>query len=234
MEIFVYFYYVIKVNDMIELHNVKEFQRKLAIKQVSPKKDWPMEAKMNNNIYRVVFNEDKQVWEHLTIGNQKYADFLSKVVNSFDDIEIAYAALPYEQIVHIPEDTVNDQLLKMQFFGDVLSIKSEKFSLILHPFMNGAMIYGINVMPEFRNKGIGTDIINKLYDISEDNDFPLYLTPYPDDESNTSQVWEKVNRLRNWYNKLGFGPIFGNELIYSNFEDDDVLDLINNHKIKFN
>jgi GNAT superfamily N-acetyltransferase len=218
---------------MIQLHNIQAFKEKLNIKEVLPKKEYPIEAKMNQNIYKTVWDDNTNTWCFLTISNEKYAKFVSKFVDdSIDEkIQVAYACLPYEQIVYIPEDTVNNDLLKMNFFGDVLSIKSDKFSIILNPFMNGVMIYGLNVNEKYRNTGIGTKIINQLYDLSEELDVALYLTPYPDDNSEKSEIWNKVNRLRNWYKSLGFGPIFNNELVYSNYEDDCVLKLINN-KIK--
>lgn len=218
---------------MIQLQNVQAFKEKLNIKEVLPKKEYPIEAKINGNIHRAVWDAEKNVWCFLTLSDEKYTKFTSKFIDNLDDeIQAAYVCLPYEQIVYIPEDTVNDDLLKMNFFGDVISIKCDKFRILLHPFMNGVMIYGLNVNENFRNKGIGTEIINKLYDLSEELDIPLYLTPYPDDDySEKSEIWNKVNRLRNWYKSLGFGPIFNNELVYSNYEDDCILELINN-KIK--
>ena len=82
------------------------------------------------------------------------------------------------------------------------------------------MIYTINVNEDKRGNGIGTKLLDKLYDISEQLIVPLYLIPYPDYEFLDKKDKEKelVDRLKNYYTRLGFGPVKEDSLVWCNFE----------------
>ena len=89
---------------------------------------------------------------------------------------------------------------------------------MLVPYADGVMLYGININPELRGKGIGTNIMNKLYDISEQMNIPIYLIPYPDDNFPTKDEKQLVDRLKTYYERLGFGPVKEDSLVWCNFE----------------
>ena len=62
--------------------------------------------------------------------------------------------------------------------------------------------------------------MNTLYDISEELDIPLFLTPYPDENCDKAEIWDRIYRLRDWYTKLGFGAWHKMEWLWTNYEDD--------------
>ena len=202
-------------NKMFELYKVKD---------VVPKKEWPPEALLNSAISKCVMDKDKGHYVYLTLSDEKYANAATKFLNKLydNDIEfgVASAALNYDQIIYVPENTESDKMYKLPLFGDVVQIKNDDFTLLLAPYAKGIMIHGINVNPKLRNKGLGSKILNLLYDISEELNIPLFLTPYPDDNDiPKNKIWGVINRLRNYYERLGFGPLKGMPLLWSNYED---------------
>lgn len=107
---------------------------------------------------------------------------------------------------------------------NICNIKTKDFELTLNPYNGGVMIQGLIVNQNKRGKGIGTMVINKLYELSEKLDTPLYLTPYPDELcTDRDLLWVKINQLRNWYESLGFGPVFNNDWIWSNYYESDII-----------
>ena len=64
------------------------------------------------------------------------------------------------------------------------------------------------------------EVLNKLYDLSENLSIPLYLIPYPDYEflDKVHKEKELVDRLKNYYSRLEFGPVSEGSLVWSNFE----------------
>jgi hypothetical protein len=44
------------------------------------------------------------------------------------------------------------------------------------------------------------------------------LIPYPAEEFKSEKESELVNRLKNWYEKIGFGPISEGSKVWCNFE----------------
>ena len=80
--------------------------------------------------------------------------------------------------------------------------------LRLYPYRDGVMIHSIMVDEDKRGNGIGTEILNKLYDCSEEMGIPLYLIPIAPNTDNQS-------RLESWYESQGFGEVKYN--IWSNY-----------------
>ena len=80
------------------------------------------------------------------------------------------------------------------------------------------MLVDITVNKSERNKGLGTEVINKIYDISEDSNIPIYLIPYPAEEFKSEKEPELIKRLKNWYEEIGFGPVSDGSKIWCNFE----------------
>ncbi len=207
----------------VKLQNQSKLMELYKSKSVFPKKEWPAEAVLNSAIEKCVMDNDKGHPVYVALTNDKYANGVTNFLNKLNDIDIHFglvnAAVNYEQIIFVPEN-INDRMLKLPLFGDVIQIKNDDFSLILVPYGKGIMIHGINVNTKLRNKGLGSKIINLLYDTSEELDIPLFLTPYPDDDNvPKSEIWNVINRLRNYYERLGFGPLAKMPLLWSNYED---------------
>lgn len=208
----------------MELQNENKLIQLLKVKDTLSKKKWPPEALLNSAIPKCVFDKDKGHYVFLTLSDEKYCaamtDFLNKLQDNDIQFGIVNAAVDYTQIIYVPEDTKTGMMGKLPLFGDVVQIKNDDFSLILVPYAKGIMIHGINVNPKLRNKGLGSKILNLLYDTSEELDIPLFLTPYPDDDNvPKNQIWNVINRLRNYYERLGFGPLVKMPLLWSNYED---------------
>ena len=99
-----------------------------------------------------------------------------------------------------------------------LDYKDDNLHLQIFPFDDGLMVHSLSINESKRGKGIGTDVMNKLYDISEDMEIPLYIIPYPaGDKFDQSKILDIVNPLHKWYDKLGFGHLEGRGLLWSNY-----------------
>jgi len=213
-----------KENIDIELQNQTKLFELFKVKDTLPKKEWPPEALLNSAISKCVFDKDKGHYVYLTLSEEKYAKAMTKFISKLQDINIQFgianAAVNYDQIIYVPTDTESDMMAKLPLFGDAIQIKNDDFRLLLVPYAKGIMIHGINVNKKLRNKGLGSKILNLLYDVSEELDIPLFLTPYPDDDDvPKKQIWNVINRLRNYYTRLGFGPLKKMPLLWSNYED---------------
>jgi hypothetical protein len=57
-----------------------------------------------------------------------------------------------------------------------------------------------------------------MYDLSEELNIPIYLIPYPDDNFPTTDEKKLVDRLKSYYERIGFGPVNDNSIVWSNFE----------------
>ena len=208
----------------VELQNQTKLFELFKVKDTLPKKEWPPEALLNSAISKCVFDKDKGHYVYLTLSEEKYAKAITHFINKLQDNNIeagsAYVAVNYDQIIYVPENTKSDMMGKLPLFGDIIQIKNDDFQLFLLPYAKGIMIHGINVNKKLRNKGLGSKLLNLLYDTSEELDIPLFLTPYPDDDNvPKNKIWDVINRLRNYYTRLGFGPLKKMPLLWSNYED---------------
>jgi Mrp family chromosome partitioning ATPase len=61
----------------------------------------------------------------------------------------------------------------------------------------------------------GKDGVKQL---SEEMNIPIYLIPYPDDNFPTKDEKKLVDRLKNYYTRIGFGPVSEDSLVWNNFE----------------
>jgi hypothetical protein len=208
----------------IELQNQTKLFELYKVKDTLPKKEWPAEALLNSAISKCVWDKDKGHYVYLTLSDEKYAKAMTNFLNKLQDNKIGFgianAAINYSQIIYVPTNIESDMMGKLPLFGDIVQIKNDDFQLLLVPYAKGIMIHGINVSPKLRNKGLGSKLLNLLYDTSEELDIPLFLTPYPDDDDvPKNQIWNVINRLRNYYERLGFGPLVKMPLLWSNYED---------------
>jgi GNAT superfamily N-acetyltransferase len=86
-------------------------------------------------------------------------------------------------------------------------LEGEDFMIELTPNTDGVEIFKIEVNQQ--GKGLGTNLMNIMMDISEELNIPLYLKPVP--YKNTT-----VEQLRKFYHNLGFRRCCKNEY-WSNF-----------------
>ena len=94
----------------------------------------------------------------------------------------------------------------------------DNIKLQIFPFDDGIMVHSLIVKEDKRGNGIGTDVMNKLYDISEAMEIPLYLVPFPaEDGFDQSKIYDIINPLKEWYSKLGFGHLTDRSLIWCNY-----------------
>ena len=207
----------------MELQNQTKLFELFKVKNTLPKDKWEPEALLNSAIQKCVWDKDKGHYVYLTLSDEKYSKSMTHFINKLQDNNIeagvANVAISYEQIIYVPTDT-NDNMIKLALFGDIVQIKNNDFQLLLVPYGKGIMVYGINVNKKLRNKGLGSKLLNLLYDVSEELDIPLFLTPYPDDNDvPKNKIWDVINRLRNYYERLGFGPLVKMPFLWSNYED---------------
>lgn len=92
------------------------------------------------------------------------------------------------------------------------------YEIAFAPYNDGVMLADITVKTSERGNGIGTKVMNKIYDISEDNNIPIYVIPYPAEQFKEEKEPELVERLKNWYEKIGFGPVSEDSKVWCNFE----------------
>jgi GNAT superfamily N-acetyltransferase len=59
-----------------------------------------------------------------------------------------------------------------------------------------------------KGKGIGTDVMNKMLDYCDENDYKLYLHPFPPEFAKESLTEKsallRFYKLRDWYKSFGF------------------------------
>ena len=194
--------------------------------QIKPKKDWIQQFKDNTAISDVIWGvakiDGKEIlsWVGLTPSTKPFSDFINEaqkevfnnginVVNNFH----------YDQIVEYAHQNTEYKVKKVSLYASDFIVCDQTYGrIMLVPYADGVMLYGININPELRGKGIGTNIMNKLYDISEQMNIPIYLIPYPDDNFPTKDEKQLVDRLKTYYERLGFGPVKEDSLVWCNFE----------------
>jgi hypothetical protein len=172
-----------------------------------PKSQWKEEFVFNKSIFKVygaMFNNQKIQVAHSdsTIEFRKYISTLKKNVkltnftNKFGDID-EMCEYGYEG------DGVNT-FKQIHFSECVVEFIVDAVEICLVPWHDGVMIQSILVPSSHRNNGLGTKIMNILYDISENTNIPLYLIPYPGERFEPILEKELVSKLENWYRELGF------------------------------
>jgi GNAT superfamily N-acetyltransferase len=194
--------------------------------RIKPKKDWIKQFKDNTAISDVIWGVQdidgkKSIgWVGLTPSTKPFSDFINEAQKEvFNNDIMVVPNFHYDEIVQYAHQNTEYKVKKVSLYtSDFIAAYEEYGKLLFAPYADGVMLYGINIKPELRGKGIGTNIMNKLYDISEQMNIPIYLIPYPDDNFPTKNEKELVDRLKTYYERLGFGPVKEDSLIWSNFE----------------
>jgi GNAT superfamily N-acetyltransferase len=193
---------------------------------IKPKKDWIKEFKDNTAISDVIWGVQdidgkKSIgWVGLTPSTKPFSDFMNEAQKEvfINDIMLVQN-FHYDEIVQYAHQNTEYKVKKVSLYASNFIAAYEEYGkLLFAPYADGVMLYGINIKPELRGKGIGTNIINKLYDISEQMNIPIYLIPYPDDNFPTKNEKKLIDRLKKYYSRLEFGPVSENSLVWSNME----------------
>lgn len=190
------------------------------------KKDWVKQFKNNTAVTDVVWGvvningEQRLTWVGLTPSTKPFCDFMNKIQDTiFTNGCTNFPNHQYDEIVEYAYQNSEYKVYKAYLkTSDFISIREDYGNVYFVPYSDGVMLYGINIKPELRGNGIGTDIMNKLYDISEEMNIPIYLIPYPDDNFPSQDEKKLVDRLKNYYSRIGFGPISDDSLVWCNFE----------------
>ena len=73
------------------------------------------------------------------------------------------------------------------------------FGIILNPIKNGVCIHNFLVSPFFQHKGIGSQIMKLIGEISDELEIPIYLIPVP-----TTDYGIDDDKLRSFYHSFGY------------------------------
>ena len=150
---------------------------------------------------------------------KSYEKFCSEIVSKMKPITYTKSKGDFEEILECAyENKENKVYRRFYLCDDIREYTFNNCILVVSPYYDGLCVASITTDTIFRNKGIGTDIMNKLYDISEELSIPIYLNPYPAGASyEPTEEKNLVNQLKNWYSKIGFAPIKENHYLWNNF-----------------
>jgi GNAT superfamily N-acetyltransferase len=190
-----------------------------------PKKDWANEFVENSAVKKVY-----GVMEPSGDGSgsqlphidttKKYERFCSEIVSRMKPDTKLKTKGDFEEIVKCSFES-NDNKVYRKFYltDDIRKYTFQNCEIAIAPYYDGITLSSIIVNDDYRNKGIGTDVMNKLYDISEELSIPIYLNPFPaGTKYEPTEEKSLVNKLREWYSKIGFAPIKENHYLWNNFE----------------
>lgn len=69
-----------------------------------------------------------------------------------------------------------------------------------------------------KGNGVGTDVLNKILDYCDENNYKLYLHPFPPeyskDKLNEKKALARFYKLRDWYKSFGFVEQTDGYMIY--------------------
>ena len=190
-----------------------------------PKRIWIDEYKNNSaikKVYGVTSNGGNGSGSQLAhIDTTKpFQKFCSEIVSKMKPINNFKRKADFEEILQCGfENKENKVYRRFYLCDDIRQYEFNNSKIIVAPYLDGLCLCSIIVDDFMKGNGIGTDIMNKLYDISEELSIPIYINPYPAG-AKYEAIEEKnlVTKLRNWYSKIGFAPINEGNHIWNNFE----------------
>jgi GNAT superfamily N-acetyltransferase len=185
------------------------------------KKHWHELIKFDTSIYGVYMNPSNKKFLCVSTTSHKTQKMLARIVDTIKNGDWYHTEVntmienPIKVYVSIKSDT-NDYL---NYASDnLICFKNEEFKLEIFPYHDGIMIHSLIVNDNKRGNGIGSQVMNTLYDISEDMGIPLYIIPFPAVERfDQSKIFDIIEPLKRWYSNIGFGPVDGHPTIWSNY-----------------
>ena len=180
---------------------------------------FPKEIKFDSSAMYGIWHKKVDGWvftNYTTPNAEKFIRKLSSVLDA--NFLLIHPADADFQTYTIPLSWDVDKTMSNHYIpADYITATGDGFDLHLFPYHDGIMVQAIIIDEDKRGQGIGTDVMNKLYDLSEELEVPLYLVPYPAERFNPSEVFQRVERLQKWYSSLHFGPVVGHPTIWSNY-----------------
>ena len=187
--------------------------------KVIPRKEFPEEVKWDMSSLYGLYNTNG-IPCFVNETTKKASTYLNKVGNYLNGKTMV---LPFKYREDAPStiplkwDT-KDTMSVYYLPQDYVLVKGDGYELNLFPYHDGIMVQAIVVNEDKRGSGIGTMVMNKLYDLSEEMEIPLYLVPFPAGQNDASKIYQTVERLEKWYDGIGFGPADGHPTVWTNFE----------------
>jgi len=190
-----------------------------------PKKDWANEYIENaavKKVYGVMEpsgDGSGSQLPHLDT-TKRFEKFCNEIVSIMKPETKIKSKGDFEEIVECSfESNDNRVYRKLYITNDIREYTFQNCKISIAPYFDGITLSSIIVDNDYRNNGIGTKIMNELYDISEELSIPIYLNPFPaGDYYEPTEEKNLVNKLKDWYSKIGFAPIKENHYIWNNFE----------------
>jgi GNAT superfamily N-acetyltransferase len=174
-----------------------------------PKQVWSDDYKFNQSIVKVYgcsFNGNKIQIPHINT-NFAFNKYLSTLKKNIKVLNFSKKFGDFDEMTQFGYESQDGMTYKNIFMCEnVIEFYIKDVEVCLVPWHDGVMVQSIVVPPNQRKNGIGTEIMNQLYDISESTNIPLYLIAYPGEEFNPKDEFKLVNKLKVWYENLGFGP----------------------------
>jgi len=173
-----------------------------------------------SKVYLGLFNDSKSVTIPSMKVTNEFNKFKKEFFNRFTPNTKTEMGGSFDEIVDYGYeiDTPGAPAIRLNATEELVDCNFGDYELAFVPYNDGVMLIHIDVKESERNKGIGTFVMNALYDISEDINVPIYLIPYPAGHFSSKTEKDLVTILKNWYDKLGFGPVSEGSKIWCNFE----------------
>jgi len=173
-----------------------------------------------SKVYIGLFNDSKSVTIPSMKVTNEFNKFKKEFFNRFTPNTTTEMGGSFDEIVDYGYeiDTPGAPTIRFNATEQLVDCNFGDYELAFVPYNDGVMLVHIDVEESERNKGTGTFVMNRLYDISEDINVPIYLIPYPAGHFNSKTEKDVVTILKNWYEKLGFGPVSEGSKVWCNFE----------------
>lgn len=175
-----------------------------------PKTNWRAEFVENKSIAKVYHTSTNGVFSQIAHHNttfefRKYLTQLAKTVK-LKGLSTKFGNFS-EMCEYGYEGNVTNTFQTPHLTESVAKFYIDNTAICLVPWNDGVMVQSIVVPNSKRKNGIGTKVMNILYNVSEGTNIPLYLIPYPSEKFEVADERELVSKLENWYLQLGFAKI---------------------------
>ena len=180
------------------------------IKFESPKSRWATDLLSNKavgKVYGVSYGGNGLAFVPHFISSTPYIKFKNEFIKNFPPISSEKAPGTFQEFLEYGHEREDKQVIFSTCITESMTtLYYNEYSLTLTQWHDGVHLLKLAVNKGSRDKGIGTRVMNDLYDISEKLGIPIYLTPYPGEDFEPGADNEKklVVRLEKWYRELGF------------------------------
>jgi hypothetical protein len=166
------------------------------------------------------YNGSKLIDVPLLKVTPQYTKFTNEFFNSFTPNSVTANGGSFDDVVKCGYEIgiTGHPAIAINVTEEMLDCDFGDYQLALAPYNDGVMLVSLTIDKSQRGNGTGTLVMNRLYDISEELNIPIYLIPYPAEQFKSETEKELVERLEKWYDKIGFGPVSIGSHVWSNFE----------------